>query len=137
MRKNIAAKIVSDLHKSGEIGNNSLQTLKSNENIDSITEYTQLLGKFMGKCYFNVFLPIWKAYPELRPREMEEESTPAPRLSDETKKALRDFIEHGRQALKLIDSTFPPGQPDSLLKHDEILEIQQVLTAIEEFVERQ
>jgi hypothetical protein len=101
--KESSEEIVALLREAQSLCNKSLNVVKENEALGIVKVYGRLAGNFMGQAYVNVLAPIWEAYPELKPLEMNEPWVdPLPTLSPKSQAAIVEFITHTARALGCI-----------------------------------
>jgi hypothetical protein len=133
--KTSSSEIASLLQEASSLCEKSLVTVKSREALGIVKVYGRLVGDFMGQAYLNVLAPIWQAYPELMPAEMNVPWVePAPKLDPESQAAIRIFLAHtSRALLRIIEVVESQAQPVEL-PFGGLQEVRDSMAAIETFL---
>jgi hypothetical protein len=137
MDEKLAAEIASRLQKVSALCDSSLGPIKTNENLGIIEVYGRLVGLFMGHAYTNVLAPIWRTFPNLEPAEMKTSYVePEPTLTEESQRALREFVAQARPALDFITKSVPAAEAAQFFAYGGLAELEEALTKIEQFLAR-
>jgi hypothetical protein len=133
--KESSQEIAALLQEASALCNKSLMVVKENEALGIVKVYGQLAGNFMGQAFVNVLAPIWHAYPELKPQEMNEPYVePAPTLDPKSQAAISEFLSHTSQALSRIHMLFEAQPRPVELQFDGMFEVAQAAADIENFL---
>jgi hypothetical protein len=137
MDEKLAAEIASRLQKACALCDSSLGPVKTNENLGIVQVYGRLVGLFMGHAYTNVLGPIWKSFPALEPADMKTPYVePEPALTDESQRAIREFITEACSALDFTRRSLPAAEVAQSFAYGGLAELEEALTKIEEFLAR-
>lgn len=130
-----AEEIVAALNKASALCDESLRIVKANEGLGHLNVYARLVGDFLGHSYTNILAPIWKALPDIEPPEMKEPYIePDSSLSAKSQAALRAFVTEARASLEIVKRLLPAEEAAKLLDFGGLPEVEQSVTAIEEFL---
>ncbi|MBJ7308614.1 hypothetical protein ACFOLJ_17195 [Rugamonas sp. CCM 8940] len=133
----VAKEIISIIGVSDQVGNMALKTIKDNQNLKLINEFSDLLSKFKMESFLNIISPIWKNFPEMLPsraNEPDDESRYA--LTDESTKAIRLFISDTKESLELIEKLILDKSSGAVLSSDGIHEVSKTMQDIVHFLEK-
>jgi hypothetical protein len=133
--KKSSEEIVVLLREAQALCNKSLMVVKENEALGIVKVYGRLAGKFMGQAYANVLAPIWEAYPELKPQEMNEQWVePIPTLNSKSQAAIVEFITYTSRALSSILELVKAQSQPVELAFGGLPEVAQAAADIEKFL---
>jgi len=130
------AKEIADLlAKSSELCTQSLQQVKTHENLGKIQVYGKLVAYFLGHTYTNILDPLWTAHPELKPPQMSEpyEAVINP-LCQESQDAIEAFVLQASEAYKKISQLLEPVVKESALPFGGLPEVEESITEIKQFL---
>jgi hypothetical protein len=137
MDEKLAAEVASRLQKASALCESSLRTVKTNEGLGIVEVYGRLVGLFLGHAYTNVLAPIWRTFPALEPAEMKTPYVePEPSLSEESQRALREFITEARRALEFTRKSVPATEAAQSFAYGGLAELEDALAKIEQFLAR-
>lgn len=137
MDAKLAAEIASRLQKASALCESSLRAVKTHEGLGIVEVYGRLVGLFMGHAYTNVLAPIWRTFPALEPAEMKTPYVePESSLTDESQRALREFIKEARNALEFTKSSVPAADAAQSFSYGGLAELEEALAKIEDFLAR-
>jgi hypothetical protein len=133
--KESSEEIVVLLREAQSLCNKSLMVVKENEALGIVKVYGRLVGNFMGQAYVNVLAPIWEAYPELKPQEMNEPWVePIATLNSKSQAAIVEFITHTSRALSSILQLIKAQSQPVELPFGGLPEVAQAAEDIEKFL---
>ncbi len=130
------AKEISDLlTKSSALCNQSLQQVKTHENLGKIQVYGKLVAYYLGHTYTNILNPLWAAHPELKPPQMNEpyEMTISP-LCKESRDAIDAFVLQASEAFKRINQLLEDALEENSLPYGGLPEVLESISDIEQFI---
>jgi hypothetical protein len=86
------------------LASTALREVKMNESMNNIAALNNLLGQFATNAYLDVLAPLWRAFPELEPAEMQQPQELRQGLSDVSIAALSQFELAANVALTHVKS---------------------------------
>ncbi len=132
-----AEKIIALFNEASALCDDSLRTIKRNENLGHVQVYGRLAGQFLGDSYMNILAPIWKTFPDLEPPEMKTPYIEPPMvLTPESESALKAFLAVARSAIESTKHLATSGESEILFSYGGLPEVEQAVAAIENFLEK-
>ena len=135
MDEQTAKQIVERLQAASSKCNASLRTVMSNESLGHVQVYGRLVGTFMAYSLTNVLTPLWKRFPALEPPEMREPYVEqAPTLSEDSQRALREFLVEAKSAVAFAKASLTAEEAEIALGFGKLPELEEAIVAIEQFL---
>src|SRR5262245_41001851 len=131
----LARQVASRVQKASSLCELSLRAVKTHESLGMIEVYGRLVGLFMGHAYTNILAPLWKAHPPLEPAEMRKPYVePVPKLTAQSKRALKTFVAEARRAIGFTKKSIPKSEAARSFGYGGLSELEDALSKIEEFL---
>jgi hypothetical protein len=135
MDEETAKQVVGRIQAASFKCNASLRTVMSNESLGHVQVYGRLVGNFMAYSLTNVLTPLWRHFPNLEPPEMRGAYVErAPTLSEDSQRALREFLAEAKAAVDFTRSSLTSEEAETLLGFGKLPELEEAIAAIEQFL---